>query len=130
MWSHRVTVICGPAPGGSKNFVMFAGPSVTFAAERHMRTVFGISPAQASASGLPLYSPNSGFEAVGFGFSVTRLLTTLRADRSPAIAVGRRPSDFTGLNTDALPSSGVGDGRHGALTERRVSFNIATLNRR
>src|SRR5258708_9997260 len=38
-----------PLPGSSKKFVMFAGPSVTFADRRHMQTTFGVNDSQAMA---------------------------------------------------------------------------------
>ena len=65
-----------PLPGSSKTFVMFAGPSVTFADFRHMQTNFGITDRQSLASGYPIYSAHSGANAVGLGFSATRILST------------------------------------------------------
>ena len=61
-----------PLPGSSRRFVMFAGPSVTFADRKHLQTNYGISPRQAIASGYPVYTAHGGLEAAGFGFSATR----------------------------------------------------------
>jgi outer membrane scaffolding protein for murein synthesis (MipA/OmpV family) len=65
-----------PLPGSSKKFVMFAGPSVTFADRRHMQTTFGVNDSQAMASGYPVFNAHGGLNAVGLGFSATRILST------------------------------------------------------
>lgn len=65
-----------PLPGSSKTFVMFAGPSVTFADHRHMQTTFGVNDSQAGASGYPVYDAHGGANAVGFGFSATRIISS------------------------------------------------------
>lgn len=64
-----------PLPGSSKKFVMFAGPSVTFATHRYLQSEFGVTPAQSLASGHPIFDPHAGEAAVGVGFSATRFLT-------------------------------------------------------
>lgn len=64
-----------PLPGSSRRFVMFAGPSVTFADRKHLQTCYGISPYQARQSGYPMYTAGGGLEAAGFGFSATRFFT-------------------------------------------------------
>lgn len=64
-----------PLPGSSKTFVMFAGPSITYADHRYLQHVFGVSPAQALASGYPQFEVHGGTSAVGVGFSATRFLT-------------------------------------------------------
>ena len=64
-----------PVPGSSSKLVMFAGPSVTFADARHMRTTFGVTRAQADASGLPVYLAHGGLDEAGLGFSATRFVT-------------------------------------------------------
>lgn len=64
-----------PLPGSSRKFVMFAGPSVTFADRKHLQTGYGISQWQALQSGYPVYSAHGGFESGGFGFSATRFFT-------------------------------------------------------
>jgi outer membrane scaffolding protein for murein synthesis (MipA/OmpV family) len=66
-----------PLPGSSRTFVMFAGPSITLATHHYMQTLFGVSPAQALASGHPAYDvPHSGTTAAGVGFSATKFVTT------------------------------------------------------
>lgn len=64
-----------PLPGSSRKFVMFAGPSVTFADHKHLQTVYGISPRQSLQSGYPVYAARGGLEEAGFGFSATRFFT-------------------------------------------------------
>jgi len=64
-----------PLPGSSRQFVMFAGPSVTFADRTHLQTVYGISERQALQSGYRPFDAHGGLEAVGFGFSATRFFT-------------------------------------------------------
>jgi outer membrane scaffolding protein for murein synthesis (MipA/OmpV family) len=64
-----------PLPGSSKKFVMFAGPSVTFATHRYLQSEFGVTPAQSLASGHPVFDPHAGEAAIGVGFSATRFLT-------------------------------------------------------
>jgi outer membrane scaffolding protein for murein synthesis (MipA/OmpV family) len=64
-----------PLPGSSKTFIMFAGPSFTFADHQHMQTSFGVSTGQALASGLPFYMAHGGANSAGFGFGATRFIT-------------------------------------------------------
>jgi outer membrane scaffolding protein for murein synthesis (MipA/OmpV family) len=64
-----------PLPGSSKKFVMFAGPSITFADHHYLQSEYGVSAAQALASGHPAYDPHSGEASVGVGFSATRIFT-------------------------------------------------------
>jgi len=64
-----------PLPGSSKKFVMFAGPSITFADHRYLQREFGVTPAQSLASGHPEFDPHAAAEAVGVGFSATRFVT-------------------------------------------------------
>jgi outer membrane scaffolding protein for murein synthesis (MipA/OmpV family) len=63
-----------PLPGSSEKWVMFAGPSVTFADRRHMQTTFGVNQSQALASGYRAYAAHGGMNAAGFGFSATRFI--------------------------------------------------------
>jgi len=65
-----------PLPGSSKTFVMFAGPSITFADHLFLQKEFGISTAQALASGYPGFDTHAGTNAVGFGFSATRFISS------------------------------------------------------
>jgi outer membrane scaffolding protein for murein synthesis (MipA/OmpV family) len=64
-----------PLPGSSRRFVMFAGPSVTFADRKHLQTSYGVSAPQALRSGYPEFFTHGGLEAAGFGFSATRFFT-------------------------------------------------------
>ncbi|MGH8295646.1 MAG: MipA/OmpV family protein [Steroidobacteraceae bacterium] len=64
-----------PLPGSSRKFVMFAGPTVTFADRKHLQTSYGISALQARRSGDPLFRAHGGLQAAGFGFSATRFFT-------------------------------------------------------
>ncbi len=64
-----------PLPGSSKTFVMFAGPSFTFANGQYMQRVFGITPAQSVASGYPVFDTHGGDLAAGLGFSASRFMT-------------------------------------------------------
>jgi outer membrane scaffolding protein for murein synthesis (MipA/OmpV family) len=64
-----------PLPGSSRAFVMFAGPSITFANRRYMQRAFGITIAQALASGYPVDNTHAGSNAVGVSFSATRYIT-------------------------------------------------------
>ena len=65
-----------PLPGSSREFVMFAGPSVTIADRKHLQTMYGVSGRQAQQSGYAPFNAHGGFEAAGFGFSATRFFTT------------------------------------------------------
>jgi outer membrane scaffolding protein for murein synthesis (MipA/OmpV family) len=65
-----------PLPGSSKTFVMFAGPSITMATNHYLQTLYGVTPAQAAASGHPVYNiPHAGTAAAGVGFSATKFIT-------------------------------------------------------
>ena len=64
-----------PLPGSSRRFIMFAGPTYTFADQRHMQEMFGVTPGQARASGYRVYSAHGGSDAKGVGFSATLFIT-------------------------------------------------------
>ena len=64
-----------PIPGSSQRFVMFAGPSYTYADHRYMQREFGVTTTQSEASGYPVYDAHSGSDAMGFGFSSTFFVT-------------------------------------------------------
>lgn len=64
-----------PLPGSSKTFVMFAGPSITFADRNYLQHVFGVSPMQARASGYRVYDVHAGTNSAGVGFSATKFAT-------------------------------------------------------
>ena len=66
-----------PLPGSSKTFVMFAGPSISFATHHYLQTLYGVTAAQAVASGHPAYDvAHAGTSAVGVGFSATKFITS------------------------------------------------------
>ena len=66
-----------PLPGSSKTFVMFAGPSISFATHHYLQTLYGVTPAQAVASGHPAYDvAHAGTSSVGVGFSATKFITS------------------------------------------------------
>jgi outer membrane scaffolding protein for murein synthesis (MipA/OmpV family) len=64
-----------PLPGSSKRFIMFAGPSYTYADHRYMQREFGVTTTQSIASGYPVYDAHSGSNSMGFGFSSTFFIT-------------------------------------------------------
>lgn len=64
-----------PLPGSSKKFVMFLGPSITWADHRYLQRDFGVTQTQSLASGLPIFNVHSGTNSVGLGFSATKFLT-------------------------------------------------------
>jgi outer membrane scaffolding protein for murein synthesis (MipA/OmpV family) len=65
-----------PLPGSSKTFVMFAGPSITWATHHYLQTLYGVSAEQSLASGHPAYEiAHNGSAAIGAGFSATKFLT-------------------------------------------------------
>jgi outer membrane scaffolding protein for murein synthesis (MipA/OmpV family) len=64
-----------PLPGSSEKLFMLAGPSITFSNRQYTQKAFGVSAAQASASGYPVYDAHGGWSAAGLGFSVTRFIT-------------------------------------------------------
>jgi outer membrane scaffolding protein for murein synthesis (MipA/OmpV family) len=63
-----------PLPGSSKQFVMFAGPSVTLATHHFLQSEFGVTPSESLASGHPEFDPHAGLEAAGIGLSTTKFL--------------------------------------------------------
>jgi outer membrane scaffolding protein for murein synthesis (MipA/OmpV family) len=65
-----------PLPGSSKTFVMFAGPSISFATHHYLQTLYGVSASQAAASGHPAYDlAHGGTSSAGVGFSATKFIT-------------------------------------------------------
>jgi len=64
-----------PLPGSSRKFVMFAGPSITYADHLYLQKEFGVTRAQALASGDPQFEVHPGENAEGVGFSATGFLT-------------------------------------------------------
>jgi len=62
-----------PLPGSSKNFVMFVGPSITWANASYLHKVFGVDQSQSFASGHPVFDVHGGTNSVGLGLSATKL---------------------------------------------------------
>jgi outer membrane protein len=75
LWAVLAGCLAMPLPGSSKTLFMLAGPSITFSDHQYTQKVFGVSNAQASASGYPNYNAHGGLSAVGLGFSATRFMT-------------------------------------------------------
>jgi outer membrane scaffolding protein for murein synthesis (MipA/OmpV family) len=63
-----------PLPGSSRRFVMFAGPAITFANHRYLQREFGVTAAQALASGYARFDARAGASTEGVGFSATGFL--------------------------------------------------------
>lgn len=97
-----------PLPGSSRRFVMFAGPSVTFADRTHLQTVYGISARQAAASGYPIFAAHGGLQSAGFGFSATRFFT-------PHVLA----------NTNLAVSELLGSAGRSPLLERRAQASLS-----
>jgi outer membrane scaffolding protein for murein synthesis (MipA/OmpV family) len=91
-----------PLPGSSRRFVMFAGPSYTFADKHHMQETFGITPAQAQSSGYPDFMAHGGSNAKGVGFSATLFMT-----------------DHWLINTDAAVNRLLGSASESPITQQR-----------
>jgi outer membrane scaffolding protein for murein synthesis (MipA/OmpV family) len=65
-----------PLPGSSRTFVMFAGPSISFATHHYLQTLYGVTASQAVASGHPAFDvAHAGTSSVGVGFSATKFIT-------------------------------------------------------
>jgi outer membrane scaffolding protein for murein synthesis (MipA/OmpV family) len=66
-----------PLPGSSKSFVMFLGPSITWANASYLQRVFGVTEAQslASTEHYPVFNVEGGTNSVGLGFSATKFLS-------------------------------------------------------
>ena len=64
-----------PLPGSSKSFVMFLGPSITWANASFLQKNFGVTQSQSLASGDPIFNVHGGTNSVGLGFSATQFIT-------------------------------------------------------
>lgn len=65
-----------PLPGSSRTFVMFAGPSISFATHHYLQTLYGVTASQGVVSGHPAYEvAHAGTSSVGVGFSATKFIT-------------------------------------------------------
>jgi outer membrane scaffolding protein for murein synthesis (MipA/OmpV family) len=97
-----------PLPGSSKNFVMFLGPSITWANASYLRKVFGVTQGQSLASGDPIFNVHGGTNSVGLGFSATKLF-----------------GHHWLLNVDAAYSHLRGSAAESPITETRVQRALA-----
>ena len=66
-----------PLPGSSKTFVMFLGPSITWANRSYLQKEFGVTAEQslASTEHYPIFAVHGGTNSVGLGFSATKIFT-------------------------------------------------------
>jgi outer membrane scaffolding protein for murein synthesis (MipA/OmpV family) len=66
-----------PLPGSSRTFVMFLGPSITWANASYLQKEFGVTAAQslASTEHYPVFNVEGGTNSVGLGFSATKFLS-------------------------------------------------------
>ena len=92
-----------PLPGSSRRFIMFAGPSYTYADHRYMQREFGVTTTQSNASGYPVYDAHSGSDEMGFGFSSTLFITS-----------------HVLLNLDAAINHLLGSAAESPITQRRT----------
>jgi outer membrane scaffolding protein for murein synthesis (MipA/OmpV family) len=97
-----------PLPGSSKKFVMFLGPSITWADHRYLQKEFGVTQTQSLASGHPIFDVHGGTNSVGLGFSATRIFT-----------------EHWLLNMDAAISYLRGSAAESPITEARVQRAFA-----
>jgi len=97
-----------PLPGSSERFVMFAGPSITFATQHYLQTLYGVTAQQALASGHSSYVPHAGTAAAGVGLSATKFIT-----------------HHWLLNLDSAINQIRGSAAHSPLVERRTQRALA-----
>lgn len=97
-----------PLPGSSKKFVMFLGPSITWANHRYLQKEFGVTPGQSLASGMPIFDVHGGTNSVGLGFSASKFLTAHWI-----------------INADAAISHLRGSAAESPITEARVQRALA-----
>jgi outer membrane scaffolding protein for murein synthesis (MipA/OmpV family) len=97
-----------PLPGSSKKLIMFAGPSITYADHRYLQKEFGVTPAQALASGYPVFAVHAGTNAVGLGFSATRFIT-----------------EHWLINMDTAVNHLLGSARESPITQKTVQCALA-----
>jgi outer membrane scaffolding protein for murein synthesis (MipA/OmpV family) len=87
--------------------LVVAGPDLEFGNGAFERTWFGISPAQATTSGLPVYAPRAGINRVGLHADLT-----YRATRHILWRFFARFSDITGSAAQS------------PITERRIQIDV------
>jgi outer membrane scaffolding protein for murein synthesis (MipA/OmpV family) len=97
-----------PLPGSSRKLIMFAGPSITYADHRYTQKEFGVTAAQAAASGYPVYDVHGGADAAGFGFSGTLFLT-----------------DHWFIDADTAVNRLLGSAADSPITQKRVQHVLA-----
>ena len=98
-----------PLPGSSRKFVMFAGPSISMATRHYLQRLYGVTPAQALASGHPAYEiDHAGTSAVGVGFSASKFIT-----------------DHFLINLDSALNQIRGTPSRSPLVERRTQRELA-----
>ena len=97
-----------PLPGSSRKFVMFLGPSITWADHRYLQKEFGVTQTQSLASGDPIFNVHGGTNSVGLGFSATYFIT-----------------QHWLLNSDAAYSRLRGSAAESPITETRAQRALA-----
>ena len=97
-----------PLPGSSKTFVMFLGPSITWANASFLQKNFGVTQSQSLASGDPIFNVHGGTNSVGLGFSATKFIT-----------------QHWLLNADAAYSRLRGSAAESPVTEAKVQKALA-----
>ncbi len=96
-----------PLPGSSRRFIMFAGPTYTFADRRHMQELFGVTAAQARSSGYPAFAAHGGSVSKGIGFSATLFIT-----------------HHWLMNMDAAQNRLLGSASESPITQRRTQRTL------
>jgi outer membrane scaffolding protein for murein synthesis (MipA/OmpV family) len=97
-----------PLPGSSKNFVMFLGPSITWANGSYLQHVYGVNQGQSVASGDPIFNVHGGTNSWGLGFSATKFF-----------------GQHWLVNADAAYSRLRGSAAESPITESRVQRGLA-----
>jgi outer membrane scaffolding protein for murein synthesis (MipA/OmpV family) len=97
-----------PLPGSSKHFVMFLGPSITWANASYLQKEFGVDQAHSFTSGDPIFNVHGGTNSVGLGFSATSFLT-----------------EHWLINADGAYSRLRGSAAESPITEARVQRALA-----
>ncbi len=93
---------------GSQQFVLFVGPSVTFANSKYMQSFFGISPEQAARTGQPEFEASAGFKSISLGSSATWFVT-----------------DHWLVNGQAAVAQLLGDAADSPTTERITQWSLS-----
>lgn len=75
---HRGATVFGSLGYGGRlapRWLFSLGPSITWASDNYMQSFFGVTPTQGARAGYAPYSPGAGFKDVGFGGTLTWLVT-------------------------------------------------------